>query len=111
MHLIFKEKTVIDNLKNSDLIRSIDNALALYVFGYWSFNGTDENLTNLKIAFLFREFLNFIGWDLLEQLANYKIVDDFSHVNDEYSKVKLAENLPELIDDFLGVFLDRKSVV
>ncbi len=61
---------------------------------------------NLRICILFREFVNFMGWDYLQSLANYKIIDkNIINKKDEYSNVMLTENLPEIIDDFLGVFL------
>lgn len=106
MYMIFRDKSILDKMKNSDLMKNLDNALSLFIFCYWSFNGTSENMMNIRIAILFREFLNFIGWDHLQLLANYKIVDhNCVNRNEEYTKVMLSENLPELIDDFLGVFL------
>jgi len=87
----------------------MDAALSVYIFGYWAFNENEENYTNLKIAMLFREFLNFIGWDQIKLLANYKIVENVSNMNEEYSKNMLAENLPELSDDFVGVFLKSSA--
>ncbi len=110
MHLIFKDKTLLESLKNSDLLKNMDNALSLFVFSYWSFNGTSENMMNIRISFLFREFLNFIGWDHLQLLANYKIIDHhYVNRREEYTKVMLSENLPELIDDFVGVFLKKDA--
>jgi hypothetical protein len=103
--MIFKDKFLLQKLKNTDLIKNMDNAISIFLFGYWSFNGNDENYTNLKISFLFREFLNFIGWDHLKHLATYKIVEDFQNPTDDYTKKMLAENLPELLDDFIGVFI------
>jgi hypothetical protein len=106
MHVIFRDKALLEKMKNSDLMKNMDNALSLFIFCYWSFNGTSENMMNLRIALLFREFLNFIGWDHLQLLANYKIVDhNFVNRREDYTQVMLSENLPELIDDFLGVFL------
>jgi hypothetical protein len=108
---IFNEKFFLDKLKNSDLINNLDNALAVFVFGYWNFNENQENLNNLKICLLFREYLNFIGWEHLRLLANYNIVEEenFLRVTEEYTSKKLADNLPELLDDFIGVFLKEDS--
>ena len=106
MHLIFSDKTLLHTVSNKDLMKSMDNVLALYAFSYWSFNSFSENLMNLRICILFREFVNFMGWDYLQSLANYKIIDkNIINIKDEYSNVMLTENLPEIIDDFLGVFL------
>jgi hypothetical protein len=109
MYKIFRDKELLDKLKNTDLIKNMDMAISVYVFGFWTFNSKDDNFKNLKISILFREFLNFIGWDHLKQLASYNIVDDYSSEKDEYSKVMLAENLPELLDDFVGVFIKETA--
>jgi hypothetical protein len=47
IHLVYKDKPVLEKIQNTDLIRNIDNAMSVYVFGYWSFNGNEENFTNL----------------------------------------------------------------
>lgn len=110
LHSIFLNKFLLDNLQNKDLLKNMDNALSLFIFSFWTFNTVEENLMNVRIILLFREFLNFIGWDHLQLLANYKIVENkYEHLNEEYSKCMLAENLPELLDDFLGVFLSKDA--
>ncbi len=89
---------------------NMDSALAVYVFAYWSFNSNEENLMNLRTCLLFREFLNFIGWDHSKLLANYKIYDKrLKKINEDYTAVMLAENLPELVDDFLEVYLKKDA--
>jgi hypothetical protein len=103
---LFLDKEELNDVTNQQLLRTMDDALGLYIFGYWSYNDYEENLNNIKIALLLREYLNLIGWASMKLLANYHILQENQYLmNEEYSTVMLAENLPELIDDFLGIFI------
>ncbi len=109
IHSLFLDKYCIQKIEIIDIIKTLDSAMAMFIFGYWSFNSDEENFNNLRIIFLFRELVNFTGWEHLKLLAAYKIVDESLIRNGEYSSLMLLENLPELIEDFLGIFLKEKS--
>jgi len=108
-YFLFNNKEVVANTENKTLFKNLDFALSLYVFAYWSYNEQEENISNLKIALLFREFFNFFGWDQMKLLANYKIVENFHKSPEEYTQVMLSDNLPELSDDFVFIFMNEKS--
>jgi hypothetical protein len=106
LHSTFINKEFLEQLKNTDMIKNFDDALSIYIFSSWNFNSCKENLTNLKIALILREYLNFIGWDNLKIMADYQIVE-FSEIiyEQDFTKITLGSYLPELLDDFLGVYL------
>ena len=103
---IFQNKELLGKMKNSDLIKNIDDAIAVYLFASWNFNNGNENILNLKMAFIFREYLNFIGWENLEIMAEYQIIE-YSDIkySEDFTKSTLGSYLPELLDDFIGVYL------
>jgi hypothetical protein len=106
IHATFNNKKSLDNVKSSEIIKNFDDALSIYLFASWNFNSCKENLLNIKIALILREYLNFIGWDNLKIMADYQIVD-YSEINygDDFTKSTLGDYLPELLDDFIGVYL------
>ena len=103
---IFQNKELLEKMKNSDFIKNIDDAISVYLFASWNFNNASENILNLKIAFIFREYLNFIGWENLEIMAEYQIIE-YSDIkySEDFTKTTLGSYLPELLDDFIGVYL------
>ncbi len=110
-YLKFSDKSSLKSVSNMSLLTDMDSALSLYNFSYWSFNTIDENFNNLRFSLILREFLNFIGWDHTKQLANYKIYDKktTSKNTEDYTSIMLGENLPELIDDFIEIYLKNNS--
>jgi hypothetical protein len=107
----FSDKTSLNLFSNSSFLTDMDSALSVYNFSYWSFNSIEENLNNLRVSFILREFLNFIGWDHTKQLAKYKIFDKKIGLpnSEDYTSIMLGENLPELIDDFIEIYLKKDS--
>lgn len=102
----FNNKEILEKIKNSDIIKNIDDGLSVYIFATWSFNSCKENLLNLKIGLILREYLNFIGWDNLKIMAEYQIVDySVIKYEEDFTKITLGSYLPELLDDFIGVYL------
>jgi hypothetical protein len=59
----------------------------------------------VKFAFMLREYLNLIGWDHKKKLMNYGIISHFTPTG-EYCSKNSCEDLPELMDDFVCVFLE-----
>lgn len=65
--------------------------------------------TVTKFIFLFREYLNMIGWDYIKNLQDYGLCErtDFSKLFTIYNN---CEEIPELLEDFGEVFLEIDSV-
>jgi hypothetical protein len=106
VYTTFQNKELLNNLKNSDIIKNLDDAMSVYLFASWNFNNDIENILNLKIAFIFREYLNFIGWENLEIMAEYQIIKSSEiRYGEDFTKTTLGSYLPELLDDFIGIYL------
>jgi hypothetical protein len=58
-----------------------------------------------KFVFLFREFVNLCGWDHKKKLMGYGIIEQVQITHGEYCANNTCEEVPELMNDFVGVFL------
>lgn len=108
---IFNNKPFLAVLSNKQLMCNLDMTISLFLFIYWGFNKREENFNFLRIAFLFREFVNLIGWDLYQTLIDYNVVafrKDYK--KREYSNYVLDDNLPELMEDFISTFINKDSL-
>jgi hypothetical protein len=59
----------------------------------------------VKFVFLLREYLNIVGWDHKKFLSDFGLMKKFQ-VNDEFCSVNGCEEIPELVNNFIGVFIE-----
>jgi len=83
----------------------IDNVLIIYLI--LIIEVTREKYYSeliVKFVFLFREYLNIFGWDFKKSLFEYGLNDNYK-LNGEYCQKNNCEDVPELVNDFISVFL------
>ena len=99
------EKISIPQLHEKDKL-FIDNVLTIYLILLVEVT-RETAFTQLvvKFIFLFRVYLNLLGWDHFRYLEDYGLLDEL-HVSGEFCTRSNCEELPELVNDFLAVFLD-----
>lgn len=59
----------------------------------------------VKFIFLFREYLNLLGWDHFKYLEDFGMINEFS-AKGEFCTTCSCEELPEMVNDFVAVFLE-----
>jgi len=106
-----KKKKISEKLTNKEIIKNLDDAFEIYILGYWNFYTLEENKLSLKIAFLFREFLNFRGWDQIPIIEKYLFGNEKLEGKEltEACDMTLCYCFPDMIDDFLAVFLKEDA--
>jgi hypothetical protein len=111
IHNIFLDKQFLQKNKPKDYISNIDEAMSVYIFTMWGYaHDNKDNLSNLKIGILLREYLNFSGWEHVKLMIGYKIEDESAlRLDKEYTVCRLGEHLPELLDDFIGTYLSNDA--
>lgn len=97
------EKTKIP--KSEEAGDFIDNVLIVYLI--LIIEVTREKYYSeliVKFVFLFREYLNIFGWDFKKSLFEYGLNDNYK-LNGEFCHTNNCEDVPELVNDFISVFL------
>ncbi len=62
----------------------------------------------VKFIFLFREYLNLLGWDHFKYLEDFGMMNEFM-IKGEFCSTCTCEELPEMVNDFVAVFLECDS--
>jgi hypothetical protein len=84
----------------------VDNILAIYLILLVEI--TRETIFTqlvVKFIFLFREYLNLVGWDHFKYLEDFGLVNQLM-VKGEFCSFCSCEELPEMVNDFVAVFLE-----
>jgi hypothetical protein len=84
----------------------IDNVLIVYLI--LLIEVTREKVFSdliVKFAFLFREYLNLAGWEYKKLLSEYNLSTSVN-IRDDYTNCNSCEEIPELVNDFISVFME-----
>jgi hypothetical protein len=89
--------------------KKIDDVLVLYLINFFKVTGQISDLNKLVVKFviLFREYLNIVGWDYKKNFIKYNVAVPFS-LNGSYTQCNECEDLPDLINDFISVFIQME---
>ena len=99
-----EEKTKIP--KSDEAGDFVDNVLMVYLI--LIIEVTREKYYSeliVKFVFLFREYLNIFGWDYKKSLFEYGLNDNYKR-DGEFCQKNNCEDVPELVNDFISVFLE-----
>lgn len=84
----------------------IDNLLAIYIIILIEVTHDNDLFDHiLEFVFLFKEYLNIIGWDHMINLYKFGLYENLS-VLGEFCSTFNCEEIPELVNDFVLYFLD-----
>jgi hypothetical protein len=89
-------------------VKTVDDSLSLFYLGNCVSKNSTENLNLLKNLILFREGVNFLGWETIEIYKNYNIMPNTVNVG-EYSMKFNSEDVPQITDDYLCDYLNFDS--
>jgi len=99
------------NCKNNKVLipkhksSSVDLVLVTYLFLIVAVSVDEVFITNvIKFIVLLREYLNMSGWEHKKYLQSYGILNNYV-ITGEYSTTNSADEIPELFDDFVEIFL------
>jgi hypothetical protein len=88
---------------------NVDTILIIYVILLMKVKPDQRFIKKVtKFLFLFREYLNMMGWDFMEVLKEYGLVNFFDK-NQLFCSVNNCEEIPELLNDFVTVFLELEK--
>ena len=114
-HPVFECCLILKNLKTDrnnfnpvELITNIDYSLAIYILDNFEIDSENKNVNLIKNLLLFRVYLNLAGVEYVEDYKKYEIIRDIN-LEGEYCNKYLADDVPLMCDDFLGVFLNFES--
>ena len=86
--------------------QKINNVLVIYLILLVEVTRTNcfmELLT--KFVFLFREYLNMMGWEHIKYLNQYGLVQG-CNLSGEFCEENTCEEVPELVNDFTTIFIE-----
>jgi hypothetical protein len=88
----------------------IDDVLTTYMVCFLKIT-KDENLLEIVVTLciLLREYLNNVGWDYKKKFFDFGVDIGYSYIG-AYCSFNSAENIPDLINDFISVFLNMDSL-
>ena len=104
---IFNFKHQLENTDKSPInhVLNTDDSFAIFFLGNWNLKCENEIILLLKNILLFREAVNFIGWEYIETYREYKIIKNVDY-NEDYSVLFMPDDVPQISDDYLSVFLN-----
>lgn len=85
---------------------NIDDVFIIYLINFFKVTGklTDLNILVVKFVILFREYLNIAGWSYKKTFIKYGVAMP-SSLNGSYTKCNDCQEIPDLINDFVSVFI------
>lgn len=101
---MLKSKTFLDIKLNKNTF--IDHALNIYLYNFIIVS-SDNHLKEIVIRFviLLREYLNIAGWDYKKKYFDHGIKIIFNPIG-SYTLHNTCEEIPDLINDFISVFVN-----
>jgi hypothetical protein len=96
---------------------NIDDVLSMYILSVSrcdehsgdNNNNIENDYVNLELVIsyciILREYLNLTGWDLYKKYNDYGVVIGRLKFNNEFTGVSNCHNIPDLINDFVSVFV------
>jgi len=104
---ISKKNFSLDFPKGEETLKSNVNNVFL-VYSYLLLSIVNDNFyfkIVTKFIFFFREYLNIAGWEYKRILMKYNLID-FKNFSEEFCVVNDCSELPDLIDNFISIFID-----
>ncbi len=97
------------SIPNSAYTLNIDTILIIYVVLLIKVKADPSFIKKVtKFLFLFREYLNLMGWDFMMVLQDYGLVN-YIDKTQLFCAVNNCEEIPELLNDFVTVFLEMEE--
>lgn len=86
--------------------QKLNDVLAIYSLLLLEITGNTHFIDVLiKFIFLFREYLNLVGWEHNKYLYQNGLVEKLNF-NGDFCSINTCEEVPELVNDFTTIFIE-----